>query len=156
MDFVMPEIWTALASLGNHGLAFFSQMGLTKEMLPFPSVQHWITPSAVLTMVGFALILIAILAFAGVATMNTRSRTLLIGGYVLAALLLLIGRLQAARQEQAVAETQKLSAIIANPTRPVQPDITMRLLDEKGPTIQTPQSTTIPRHPHPRLKYWGD
>lgn len=149
----MPEIRTTLASLGNHGLAFFSQMGLTEEMLPFPSVQHWITPSAVLTIVGFALI--AILAFAGVVTMNTRSRTLLIGGYVLAALLLLIGRLQAARQEQAVAETQELSAIIANPTRPEQSDITMRLLDEKGPTIQAPQSTTIPRHPHPRLKYWG-
>jgi hypothetical protein len=150
----MPEIKTALASLGNHGLAFFSQMSLGKEMLPFPSLQHWITPSAVLTIVGFAII--AILAFTGMATMNTRSRSLLIGGYVLAALLLLIGRLQAARQEQAIADTRKLSAIIADPTRPVQPGITMQLLDEKGQTIQSPQSTIIPRHPHPRLKYWGD
>ena len=150
----MSRIRTALESLGNRALAFISQMGLSKELFSFPSVQHWITPSAVLTMGG--LTLIAILAFAGVATMNKRFRTLLVGGYVLAALLLLIGHLQAGRQEQSAVETQKLSAIFANPTPPAQHDITMRLLDEKGPMIQIPKSTTIPRRPHLKLKYWGD
>jgi hypothetical protein len=126
------QIRTALVSLGNHALALVSQTGLSKEILAFPPVQFWITPSTEFTMGGFALF--AILAFTGVANMNKRFRPLLTGVYVLAALPLLIGCLQAARQEQAAAETQKLSASLANPTQPVQPDIALRLLDPKEPT----------------------
>ena len=161
----MSEIRTALASLGNHALAFVSQMGLGNEMFVFPPLRYWMTPSTVFTMGGFALF--AILAFAGLAVMNKRSRTLLIGGYVLATFIFLIGCWQAARQGQVAAETQKLSASLAEPIPPVQPDITMRLLEGKGPTEDSdqvgvsippkiPRSTTILRVTHPRIKYWGD
>jgi hypothetical protein len=163
LDFAMSQIRTALVSLGNHAMAFVSQTGLSKEILAFPPIQFWITPSTVFTMGGFALF--ATLAFAGVANMNKRFRPLLTGVYVLAALLLLIGCLQAARQEQAAAETQKLSASLVNPTPPVQPDITVQLLDPKEPTEdrdkvdvppKIPRRTAILQVTHPRIKYWGD
>jgi hypothetical protein len=80
----MSQIRTALVSLGNHALALVSQTGLSKEILAFPPVQFWITPSTEFTMGGFALF--AILAFTGVANMNKRFRPLLTGVYVLAAL----------------------------------------------------------------------
>jgi hypothetical protein len=161
----MSEIRTALASLGNHALAFVSQMGPSNEMFVFPPLRYWITPSTVFTMSGFALF--AILAFVGFAITNKRSRTLLIGGYVLATFIFVIGCWQAARQEQVAAETQKLSASLADPIPPVQPDITMRLLEGKGPTEDSdqvdvsippknPRSITMLRVTHPRVKYWGD
>jgi hypothetical protein len=114
---------------------------------------------------GFALL--AILAFVGFAVMNKRSRTFLIGGYVLATFIFLIGCWQAARQEQVAAETQKLSASLADPIPMAQPDITMRLLEGKGPTEDSdqvdvsilqkiPRSITTLRVTHPRNKYWGD
>jgi hypothetical protein len=161
----MSEIRTALASLGNHALAFVSQMGPSNEMFVFPPLRYWITPSTVFTMSGFALF--AILAFVGFAITNKRSRTLLIGGYVLATFIFVIGCWQAARQEQVAAETQKLSASLADPIPPVQPDITMRLLEGKGPTEDSDQvDVSIPqRIPEasrcyeshiPESKYWGD
>ena len=165
MDFGMAEIKTALTSLGNQALALVGQMDLSKETFAFPPVQYWITPSAVFTMGGFALS--TILVFAAVANMSKRYRTLLIGGYVVAAFLFSIGCWQAARQEQATAETQNLSASLANPTPPVQPDKTTLLLDGKEPTEdgdrvdinippKIPRSTTMLRVTHPRIKYWGD
>ena len=165
MRYTRPLLATALESLGHHALTFVSQMGLSNEMFVFPALRYWITPSTVFTMGGFALL--AILAFVGFAVMNKRSRTFLIGGYVLATFIFLIGCWQAARQEQVAAETQKLSASLADPIPTAQPDITMQLLEGKGPTEDSdqvdvsilqkiPRSITTLRVTHPRNKYWGD
>jgi hypothetical protein len=77
-----------------------------------PSPHFWFTGSAFFTIGSFALF--AVLGFVGIASMTVKYRKLMISGYVTAVILFSIGWLQAARQEEAAADTQSLLNKIAN------------------------------------------
>lgn len=102
--------------------------------IDLPAPHFWFTGSVFYTMGSFALF--AALGFAGIASMTAGYRKLMVSGYVVAIILFALGTWQSAQQEKAAAETRSLLDNLAHLNPPAQPDLTLRFLDPKEPTIQ--------------------
>jgi hypothetical protein len=129
-DVAMSAIKDALAAFGIHLWVLIGTIR-NEYFLSMPAPRFWFTGSAAFTMGSFALF--AVLSFAGIANMSATYRKWLVSGYFVAIALFVVGWSQSARQEE---NTAALQTTLARLATPVQPDLSLRLVDPKEPTVQ--------------------